>query len=674
MHARPSGSGVIWDTAMSETPTHDSPPHSPSLPDSIDETKKFRNLSLIPKAIERTLVVALTLLGAAWAVELHLIVGLNIFAEQFFGLIFAIGIGAVFIRVKARRNEPGDGVPWYDWLLFAASVVVGLYVVINYRVILADLGSLSPDRYLLGLVAVVTVLEATRRTLGMPLVWLALIFIAYTLTSHLFPGMLNMPSPRWERVAAYLYLDGNALFGLPMNVTASIIIAFILFGRVLYSVNGDKLLTDFALSAMGRYRGGPAKVAVIASSFFGTISGSAVSNVVMDGPITIPMMKRSGYPAHLAAATEAVASTGGQIMPPVMGIAAFLIAEYLQISYGEVVVAALIPAVLYYIALFVQVDLEAAKHNMSGLPLADLPRMREVGRRGWVFVIPIGVLIWTLVFENWRPGKSAMAAVVLALVVGFTHPDTRPSLRRLWVAIEETGRTILDLIVISAIAGVVIGALQISGLSFNFSLLLIHASHGSVLVLLGLTAIVCIILGMGMPTGVIYVMLALLVAPALEEMGVLPMSAHLFLFYFGMLSMITPPMCIATFAAATIAETPFWKAGWAGVRLGIAAYVVPFAMVFQPGLIFEGSVFDIAVAGIKAAIGVTVMAVGVTGYLHGHLGSVMRLAFLITGLVILLTPFQSIVSGALVFAALVVAAGLYQWDRRTNVAQTVAGE
>ncbi|MGH7339471.1 MAG: TRAP transporter permease, partial [Candidatus Rokuibacteriota bacterium] len=377
----------------------------------------------------------------------------------------------------------------------------------------------------------------------------------------------------WERIAAYLYLDASGLLGLPLTVAAAIVVAFILFGQALYAVGGDKFLTDLALAVMGRYRGGSAKVAIVSSSLFGTVSGSAVSNVVVDGAITIPMMKRTGYPGHLAAATEAVASTGGQIMPPVMGVAAFLIAEFLNIPYGEVALAAVIPAGLYYLALFIQVDLEAAKHGLTGVPRSELPRLAPVMRRGWVFLVPLTVLVYTLMVDTWEAGKAGMAAVIATFLVGLMQKATRPTLRGVMKSFEDAGRTLLEIVVISGVAGFVIGTLALSGLGFKMSMILTTAAGGSALLLLVLTALVCIILGMGMPTAVVYIMLAVLVGPTLVQLGVEPLGAHLFLFYFGMLSMITPPVCLATFAAASLAGSEFWKTGWAGMRLGVVAYV-----------------------------------------------------------------------------------------------------
>ena len=610
---------------------------------------KFRSLTGAGRAAERALLSALTLVGAAWALEAPQLVGRAFFKEQYLGLFLGLALGSVFLGVKSHPRSPTRRVPWYDWLLSLSGLTVGAYVLVMYPTIAYHLAVLTPDKVWLGALAILLVLEATRRLVGWVIVALGAAFILYAKFAYLFPGPLSAKGSSWERIAVYLYLDTNGLFGFPLAVTASIVVAFIFFGQALYAVGGDKFLTDLALVVMGRYRGGPAKVAVVASSLFGTVSGSAVSNVVVDGAITIPMMKRTGYAPHMAAAIEAVASTGGQIMPPVMGVAAFLIAEYLAIPYGEVALAAVIPALLYYLALFVQVDLEAAKYRLVGLPRDQLPRFRSVMGRGWSFLIPLLVLVYTLMIAVWQPGKAGMAAVITTLLVGAFQREDRLTLTKLLTAIEETGRVLLDLVAITAVAGFVIGVLQLSGLAFKFSLLLVGAAGGNSLVLLTLTAIVCIVLGMGMPTAVIYVMLAVLVGPALVQLGIAPLGAHLFLFYFGMLSMITPPVCLATYAAASIGRADFMKTGWAGVRLGIVAYVVPFFFAYHPALLLKGTAVDITLAVTTAVIGVVLLGIACAGFLFRPLGWAKRGVAALAGLFLFPPP-----SGGLWVAANVV--------------------
>ena len=636
------------------------------------EDNKFRRLAPAYARVQQGLLIALTLLGVAWSVEIHHYTTLAIFKEQFLALFFSFGMAPVFLGVKAHAGERASVPPWFDRAAIAAAFATGGYVAIFYHELVYDLGTVTVERVVLGLLAIALVLEATRRVLGWALVIVAGVFIFYALFSGYFPGFLNVPGTRWERLVTYLYLDNNALFGLPMFVTSSVIVGFILFGRCLYAVRGDTFLTDFAMSIMGRYRGGPAKVAIVASSLFGTTSGSAVSNVVMDGPITIPMMKNAGYPAPTAAAIEAVASTGGQIMPPVMGITAFLIAEYLGVPYGEIVLAALVPALLYYVALFAQVDLEAGKRGLVGLPREQLPQLFKIMNRGWVFVAPIAVLMWALLWQGWEPGKAAVLASVVTVLIGYFNPATRPTLARLHDAIVETGRTLIDLVVITAIAGLVIGVLQVSGLGSNFSLLLVGLSGDSLFALLVLTALVCIVLGMGLPTAIIYMMLAVLVAPALIEYGVKPIAAHLFLFYFGALSMITPPVCLATFAAAAIAKSDFWETGWAGMRLGIVAYVVPFVMIYQPALIMSGGWLDIALGVSTAVAGVIVLSFGVVGYAARALNPLERIGFFIAGFLWLVTPASGVLGLLLHALGAALTVALLWWARRTVPAAPVA--
>jgi TRAP transporter 4TM/12TM fusion protein len=599
--------------------------------DDLAPNAKFRTLTGAAAALARLFLCTLTILGALWSLGIHDTLEWTFFKEQYLGLFFAIAMGGIFLCVKSRPTEKGIGIPWYDWMLAGASLLAGGYVTVMYPTIAYRLGVLSPERWLLGGMAILLILEATRRVVGWALVWIAVPIILYAKFAYLLPGILNSRGSSWQRIASYLYLDSSGIFGLPFDVAAGIVVAFIFFGQALYAVGGDKFLTDIALVLMGRYRGGTAKVAVVSSTLFGTVSGSAVANVVVDGAITIPMMKKSGYPPHVAAAIEAVASNGGQIMPPVMGVAAFLIAEFLNISYAEVALAAAIPACLYYIALFTQIDLEAARLGLVGMPQNEIPKFRDVIKRGSVFLIPLLVLIYALMVANWEPGKAGMAAAIVTFVVGALGKETRPSPKGILTSIEETGKILLDIVVVTSLAGLVIGAFQLSGLTFKFALLLVSTAGGNILLLLVLSAVVSIILGMSMPTTVVYIMLAVLVGPALVQVGIPPLAAHLFFFYFGMLSLITPPDCIATYAAASIARADFWKSGWTGMRLGIVAYIVPFVFVFHPALLFKGTTAEIVTAIVTATVGVIFLAIGVAGYLFKELGYVRRALLMLAG-------------------------------------------
>ena len=633
---------------------------------------KFRGLSGAPRAVERAVLIAVTVAGAFWAVGLQHHLPVALFNEQYLGLFLGLGLAGVFIVVKAHPSTPHDRVPWYDWIAAAAGLGVGLYIAILYPSISYSLASLTWDRLVPATVALVLVLEATRRIAGWALMWIALACILYAKFGWLLPGLLYAKGSSWGRIAAYLYLDSSGILGIPLGVTASIVVAYIFFGQALTAVRGDAFLTGFAMALMGRYRGGSAKMAVVSSSLYGTVSGSAVANVVVDGAVTIPMMKRSGYPPHLAAAIEAVSSNGGQIMPPVMGAAAFLIAEYLSIPYGQVALAAALPAVLYYLALFVQIDLEAAKLGLTGLPRADLPRMREVLRQGWVFLVPLGVLLYTLMIGSWEAGKAGMLAVAVTLVVGCLQKSTRPSWRGLLEAVEGTGRTMLDLIAITTLAGIVIGAFQLSGLTSKLPIVLTSAAGGNVFLLLVLTAVVSIVLGMSLPTTVVYVTLAVLIGPALAQLGIPPLAAHLFLFYFGMLSLITPPDCLATYTAAAIAKADFWKTGWTGMRLGVVAYVVPFVFVFHPALIGHGTLAEILLTMFTASVGVVLLGIGCAGYLYRPLSWPKRAWVWAAAALLMMPPLGWLSVAVADTIGLAIGLALIGWERRGRVTGAAA--
>ncbi len=576
-----------------------------------------------------------------WAIEIQHVLGLVVYSAQFLALMLGAALVATFLNVRARAGEAGDRVPWYDWLLIAGALVVTGFVVANYQWLVYELSRLTALRISLGVAAIALVFEATRRLIGWTLILVAGAFILYARFGDLMPGILALPPSSWERIAVYTYLDSNALLGLPLKVAAQTIITFILFGAVLRATKGDTFITDLALSLMGRFRGGPAKVSVAASTLFGTVSGSAVSNVAVIGPISIPMMERAGYRKHQSAAIEAVSSTGGQIMPPVMGITAFLMADFLAIPYREVVLAALLPGLLYYVALFAQVDLEAAKNGLKGLRRADLPRFLPTLKRGLGFAIPLAVLIYAVVFAFWAPGKAGLAAAVTALLVGYAGRFSRPSRADLVDAVLSTGRTSLSILILTAVAGLVIGALQLAGLGFAMSTILLSLAGDNVFLILAMTGVVCVVLGMALPTAVIYTMLAVLVAPALVDLGVDRLAAHFFIFYMGMLSMITPPVCFATFTAAAIAQSGFWITAMSGMRFGIAAYLLPFVFPFSLGLLMIGGPLQIIVAFVTAALGLVAISAGLVGYLFGPLNPLFRAALCLGGFAAMLSPFTN---------------------------------
>ncbi len=581
--------------------------------------------------------IGVTLLAIAWALALPRAFGVAFYPQQFMAAILALTLPMAFLMLPARRDGVRGAAPWYDVLAAAVSFAALAYVTIRYPSVVNLIFTAPPAAWLPGAILIVLLLEAVRRATGWALVAIIVVFLLYGLFGNLLPGRLSGRPQRWDMLAGYMAFDSNGILGLPLGVAATIVVAFILFGNLLAVTGGSRFFTDAALLAMGRFRGGSMKISVLASALFGSISGSAVANVVATGIITIPMIKRDGYPAHKAGAIEAVASTGGQMMPPVMGAAAFLMAEFLQISYAEVVLAALVPSLLFYAGLFIQADLDAAKLKIAPVPKSDIPDKRLV-RSGWHFILGFAVLIYLLFSKNWQPERAALVSCVVVILTSmiFGYRQSRPGLRELLATIPGTGRSVVEIVLISAAAGIVIGILNVTGLSFNLTYALVQLGGGNVLVLLLLSAVICIVLGMGLPTLGVYVLLAALVAPALIEVGINPVAAHLFILYLGMMSMITPPIAIASFAAASIAKAPAMATGIASCKFGWSAFVIPFLFAFAPALIMIGEPVEIAIAVVTAVFGVWLVSAGLAGYFMDRLSPARRALFILFGLLTLI--------------------------------------
>jgi TRAP transporter 4TM/12TM fusion protein len=482
------------------------------------------------------------------------------------------------------------------------------------------------------------VLEGTRRMAGFSLVAFTLAGVVYAMVGHTLPGVFQARPVEFTRLLVYLNLDTNALLGTSLQIAVIVIVPFIVLGQVLGRCGGSEFFTDLARAWMGRYRGGSAKVAVVGSAFFGMISGSAVANVSAVGVVTIPLMKRSGFPAQIAAAIEAVGSTGGQLMPPVMGAAAFLMAEVLGVPYAQVMIAAIIPAFLYYLALFFAVDVEAAKRGIKGESAERLPQTLAVLKAGWYFPLPFVVLVYTLVAWNWQAEYAALlaTAVLIALSLAFGYKGERVPIKDVFKAIVSAGGSVVDLILICAVAGMFIGILNISGLAFGMTLQLLAITGESLPLMLAVTAVMAVVLGLGLPTVGVYIIMATLIAPALVKVGIAPMAAHMFLLYFGVMSMVTPPVALSAFAAANIAGADVDKTGWTATRIGWAAYIVPFLFAVSPSLLMMGNPFVIAWAVTSAALGIWMGTIGVVGYYSAPIPIALRALFVLAGVLLLI--------------------------------------
>ncbi|HEX5092037.1 MAG TPA: TRAP transporter fused permease subunit [Burkholderiales bacterium] len=593
--------------------------------------------SPVAGALRTALATALTLASVAWALDLPLWLRLDLYPAQFYAAMLGLALPLAFLALPAGGRGRREDVPWYDALAALAGFAAVAYLTWQYQA-LVDLILLRPrGGVIAGAVAIVLTLEALRRSTGRTLPVICAVFIAYAMWGDVLPGPLAARATDWQKLSAYLALDVNGMLGLPLAVACTIVIAFLLFGELLNASRGARFFTDIAMLSMGRYRGGPAKMAVVGSALFGSVSGSAVANVVATGVITIPLIKKSGYPAHKAAAIEAVASTGGQLMPPIMGASAFLMAEFLQIPYAEVVLAALLPAILYYVALFIQADLDAARLGIAPLERAALPPSRVV-LPGLYYLLPFAALIVALFGLNQTPQLSALAGTVLLvpLALAFGYRGERPRWREFLRAVPAAGHAVLDIVLVCTAAGIVIGVLGISGLGYNLTQALVQVGQGSLGLLLVLTAVVCIVLGMGLPTVGVYVLLAALVAPALVKVGVMPIAAHLYVMYFGMMSMITPPVAIAAFAAASLAGADPMRTGWSAVTFGWTAFVVPFLFVLSPQLLLQGAPWAVALAAATAMAGVWLGAIAITGYFLRSLAMPWRVAFGASGLLALI--------------------------------------
>jgi TRAP transporter 4TM/12TM fusion protein len=583
-----------------------------------------------------TLAALITLLPVLWALNLPRQLGLAFYPQQFLAAELALALALAYLVLPARRGRARDTVPWHDAAAAALGFAALAWVALRYPALVNAIFMRPAAVWVPGLAISLLLLEALRRATGWALVVIIGVFLLYALFGDLVPGRLQGRPQNWQLLAGYMAFDVNGILGIPLGVAAVVVVAFILFGALLAVTGGSAFFTDAALLAMGRFRGGAMKIAVLASGLFGSISGSAVANVVGTGVVTIPMIKRDGYPAHKAGAIEAVASTGGQLMPPVMGAAAFLMAEFLSVSYATIVLAALVPALLYYVALFIQADLEAAKLGISRVSPADIPAPRPV-LAGSHFLLAFALLIWALFSLRWQPERAALLAALsvtaTALLLGYR--GDRPAPRALARAFTDTGHAVVEIILISAASGLVIGVLNVTGLSFNLTYALVQVGGGNVFALLALSALVCIVLGMGLPTLGVYVLLATLVAPALVEVGIEPIAAHLYVLYFGMMSMITPPIALAAFAAASIAKAPAMATGFAAMRFGWSAFVVPVLFVFSPTLLLIGAPLDIGLALVTAVIGVWLVSAALAGYLAERLAPVTRALFAVAGLMAL---------------------------------------
>jgi TRAP transporter 4TM/12TM fusion protein len=570
--------------------------------------------------------------------------------EQVHGAIsLAAALTVIFFLVAARGAGHGiarDGEvgktrrpTLFDYALVICSWISLGYVVFFYQDVIdySMFGFLDTKGLVLALMICLPLIEAVRRTTGVTLPILVVTLVLATVFQDVLPGILYGRGYGPDRLLYSSYVGETGIFGLPLKVATSIIIIFVLFGALMEECGAGRWFLRLALAAAGWSYGGPAKAAVVASALFGSISGSPSANVATIGVFTIPLMKEIGYRPAFAGAVEAVASTGGQILPPVMGAIAFVMAEWIRVPYAQIAIAAFVPASLYFVIVFVSVHLEARRSGIQPMAREELPKFGEVFRDGWYYFIPIAALIYFLLIEAYPPGMAGVLTIPFVIGASFLSRDRTNWLlpANLMAACVRTVRGWVTIAAITGFVGIMIGAIELSGIGVKISTLILDLSGGNLIITLILVALASFVMGMGLDSIPVYVTLATLMAPALIQLGISEMAAHLFVIYWGLASFFTPPLCIAVYVAIALSGSKLWETGWEAVRLGIAAFIIPFAFVLDGGLLLQGSAAKIVWAIATAVAGAVLVACGIRGYAFTQIGSIRRLLIGVGGILLI---------------------------------------
>jgi TRAP transporter 4TM/12TM fusion protein len=536
-----------------------------------------------------------------------------------------------FLTIPFWRLSPLHRFSLVDILISIGAVVPIFYIIANMGPLLDRYG-IAPTQLdvIVATITILLVIDVVRRTTGYALPILMIIFLVYALVGPWMPGVFWHRGYSWPRVSTYL-LSTEGIYSIPLGVSATYVTLFVGFGCFNQLTGLGEFFNNLANSVAGWTRGGPGKASIVSSALFGTISGSSVANVVVTGCITIPLMKRTGFKPHFAGAVEAVASTGGQIMPPVMGAAAFVMADILGISYGSICVAAAIPAIMYYVAFFMMLDFEAARTGLRGIPKEQLPSLKKILLNQGHLLIPLGVMIYTLVIMETSTIRAGLLSIFSVIILSWLKKSTRLGPRGIFNALQMTGNQMITIAATCAGAGIILGVISLTGIGGKLAMMIFNLSQGNLFIALILTMIITLILGMGLPTVAAYIVCASVVAPALTQVGVERLAAHMFIFYFACISAITPPVALASYAAAAIAGASLWAVGLTAVRIGLTAYIIPYMFVYGPPLLAKGSFLEIIWAIITACIGVTCFAGGIQGWLLKKATVLERMALLAGG-------------------------------------------
>lgn len=605
-------------------------------------SKRTRELGFYWEFVVSAIIVSVIALVVNQILGLGFFIGYVLIESTFLYLVVGLMFSAVFLTFPAYRSAPRDRVPFYDLILFAGSLALTVYLTWNSEDILLEAWEYTAPTsgVVIAVLTWLLILEASRRTGGWIIFGLVLVLSTLPLYAGLLPHVISGVQHGFLDTATYHVFSEESLIGIPMRAVVLLVFGFLLFGAALTHSGAGQFFVDMAFAALGYVRGGPAKVAIFASALFGSMSGGVISNVMTTGAITIPAMKRIGFSARYSAAVEVCASTGGVMMPPIMGLVAFVMAGFLGVPYAEVALAALIPSVLYFFGIFIQVDAYAAKNGLEGIPDRELDKVSDVLKRGWHYLVAFGALFWMLLVE-YMEGRAPLYATVILIVVTQLRPSTRMSFSQIRKFVLGAGMMFAELVGMLAGIGLIVGGIVITGMAGSITTDLALLSGDSVLALAIMGAVICFILGFGMPATPAYIFPAILLAPALVNAGLEPMAVHLFLLYWGMLSYITPPVAIGAYAAASVAGSDSILTAFESMRLGTILYVIPFFFLFNPALLMIGEPFEIVLVVSTALVGIALLGSALQGYLlfygqfpAGKVGLMARVSFFLGGLVL----------------------------------------
>ncbi len=602
---------------------------------------RYRALSIPWQTLLMVMTVGITLLAINQIFNFGFFIGEVMLDSRYLYIYVGAILTMVFISFPATGSASRTSVAWYDIILALTSVGLFSYFAVNAERIVLEAWEYAAPQFgiYMALATWALVLEAGRRTGGWPIFVVVSVLSLYPLYADRMPDVISGVGMGLEEAAAFHIMSEESLFGIPTQVAALLLFGFLLFGVSLQHTGAGKFFINIAFALLGRFRGGPAKVAIFSSGLMGSMSGGPVTNVLTTGPLSIPTMRRIGFSRGYAAGVEACASTGGVLMPPIMGATAFVMANFLGVSYVTIVIAAIIPSLLYFFGLFMQIDAYAARYDLKGLPREELPNPLAVLKDGWYFIFVFALLVWMLVHLQREATAPFFATALLLVINQFTKHKL--SLKGFLKLLAAVGQILAELGGILAAIGLIIGSLQVTGMAGTLTNDLVYIAGDNVLMLLIMGALTAFVLGIGMTVTAAYIFLAVILAPALIRAGLDPVASHMFIMYWGMLSFITPPVAIAAFVAASVAKCSPMRAGFEAMRLGTIIYFIPFFFVFNPALLMFGTPMEVITVVITALIGVILLAAGLQGYLLGAgrvgpgvLGIFSRVVLVCSGLIL----------------------------------------